>query len=365
MIDNVAAALARNGVVVTAAPEFLELQYSLENMAMLVWRFLNRIYRTREIPAWFNAGEKPPNDYKNVAYWFPLSRIIYPGIEMPLRTVPGKKLYELAIKALNLPPQAQGPQFLRLINMFWGLHIAITYGNTVDTNDYKMGAAYSSRGTTFIMLPGAYAARGKIRIDPADERLILHEIRHSFSHYQGSAEWAKLADVDPSGTTFGDRSYYLRPEEIVARLAEIMYLIRNRITFGFQAIADGRENYVKQLKKPEARDPNNIESKRLSIIRRGITQDTERMRNILGRGEDRFLAFAEGLIRQKLPDLDAVIKEDAADDEIQDARSRLHKQLHELYQDLVTRYRNVIPGVRAFENMEPERYQHTRPAEVA
>jgi len=368
MIDSVAAALARSGVVVTAAPAFLVRQEILERMSMALWSFLNHLSKTGKIPEWFNTGRKPPTNVRNAVYWFPLYKIVYPTIAMPM-TMPGQKLDRLGAQALKLKPMPDSFEFNTFMTLFWRLNIALTDDDNVHTDYAKYGATYSPEGwISLAAFKGRQPVGTPLNAEQPYPRIkpdtILHELRHAFSDYHNTPDWR---DSSNEIRTFGDRAYFLRPTEVTARLTELVSIIRDDVKFKISDFNEQNKEYKKWLQDPRARDQASPFFLVLKAKRRDYATAYNKLIQIFGRGESGFMAYAEQILKQKFNDLDTVLRETGTGNDLalENARKTISDMLSDLYEDLVNRYTTALPRMSQSKPVEMERYQHTRQLEVA
>lgn len=369
MIDNVAAALARHGIVVTAAPAFLVREEILERMSMLLWSFFNHLSRTGKIPEWFNIGRKPPQSVRNALYYFPLYKVVYPSIQMPM-TMPGRKLDELGAKALKLKPMPDSFEFNTFMTLFWRLNVALTDKNGVLTDYAKYGATYHPAGwVSFPVFADPQFVGAPLNTEKpyphTQPRTIMHELRHAFSDYHNTPDW-NLSEREEN--TFGDRAYYLRPSEITARMTELISIIRGDVTQKLRDFSLKSADYKKWLQDPRARDQASPYFLVLKHMRREYAESYNQLLRVFGKGEAGFMRYAGHVLKTQFSDLDKVLREPATstnDLALQYAHRTINDTLSDLYDDMSERYRTVLPRFAQDAPVEQEHYQHTRHAEVA
>lgn len=379
--------LRRSGVVVTAAPEFLVRQELLERMSDLLLKFIQRWQKSSTNPTWFLPEHKVHKHFRNATHAFPLYRIAYPGVDV--KQVQEADQYTMVARALRLKPtQAllQAPDFRVLTHVFWHLNIVFTENGRVNTsgkaNDLQ--ACYTSDPVNAISIP---VYRGTQRFGAAPDAeansqyglahvsrdSVIHELRHAVQDYSGSHVWEishlgmRTEDSEGAG-----RDYYLRPNEVDARLAELIAHLRRGLADlvrSYQTEVSSYLKFVRLLREggdiPTAPGhpvtPEIVDAFRRSAINKPAAQ---RLRKIFAPGGDGFMAYCESVIKSKYPEMHKYLSDDTDDTAKSYAVRHLHSELRELWADMQDRYRNVVPTSK--KPLEPEPgtnfYQYGRPS---
>lgn len=391
----IAELLRRSGVVVTAAPEILVQQELLDRMSDMLLKFIERWRASKTNPSWFYPEHRIHKHFRNATHAFPLYKIAYPGISV--KQVQESDQYGMTAKALHLKPT---PDLLRnstfrvFSHIFWHLTIVFTENGRVNTNSAQdLSAAYTSdpvnalsvpvyRGTqSFGAAPDAEAeAPGGLAY--VTRSSVIHEFRHAFQDYSGSHVW-ELSQIGPRVKDEGaNRDYYLRPNEVDARLAELIASIRRRITSLVKDYQEAVSSYLKFARL--LRDGGDLPGapghkvtpeivgmfKKAAIEKFDKSADSkvpaQRLRKIFAPHGDGFMAYCESVIKSEHPELHAYLA-DATDDIAKSYAVRhLHSELRELWADMSERYKNLVPQANKVLELQPGEnfYQYGRPASM-
>lgn len=378
--------LRRSGVAVTAAPEFLVRQELLERMSDLLLKFIQRWQKTSTNPTWFLPEHRIHKHFRNGVHAFPLYKIAYPGVVAA--QVQEADQYALVARALHLKPVPallQANDFRVLAHVFWHLTIVLTDNNRVNTSGkaHDLGACYTSDPVNALSIPvyhstqrfgvaGDAEANSEYRTKHISRDVVIHELRHAVQDYSGSHIW-EISHLGPrtEENEGAGRDYYLRPNEVDARLAELIAHLRRGVADLVRSYQTEVSGYLKfvRLRREGADIPtmpgHKVTQEIVDAFRRSaVTKPAAaRLRKIFAPGGDGFMAWCESVIKSKFPEFHQYLGDDIDDLAKSYATRHLHSELRELWADMQERYKNVIPTLKPELKPEPGEhfYQYGRP----
>ncbi len=391
----IAELLRRSGVVVTAAPELLVQQELLERMSDMLLKFIERWRASKTNPSWFYPEHKISKHFRNAVHAFPLYKIAYPQISV--KQVQESDQYSMTARALHVKPTPellQNSVFRVFSHIFWHLTIVFTENSRVNTRTAQdLGAAYTGDPVNALSIP-VYRGTQRFGAVPDAEAeapgglvyvtrsSVIHEFRHAFQDYSGSHVW-ELSHIEPRSKDEGaGRDYYLRPNEVDARLAELIASIRRRITSLVKDYQEAVSIYLKyaRLLREGADIPSapghKVTQEFVDALKRSAKEkfdksanpkvSAQRLRKIFAPHGEGFMAFCESVIKTEFPELHKYLSDDTDDIGKSYAIRHLHTDLRELWADMSERYKNLVPEATKVLELEPGEhfYQYGRPASM-